>query len=278
MAVSSTTSTITYTGNNSTSVAYTIPFYFLQNADIECVLIDSALAETVLTLTSQYTVTGAGEVAGGELLTTTAYDNTYKIRITRKPAYLQPYVLEEGNLNVMKTLETAIDLLVMQVQRLSAETQTALDGKASADGALPVLSGAGSPVATATLPTYVGQHYVDTTNLIIYHSTGSTSTSDWQSLELPTSTSVITTTYNQVNADDILLVDDDTAGGTVTVNLLAASSFANRKLTIKKLGSTGSVVIDPSGAELIDGNASVTLIGQNDTVTIYCNGSAWYIL
>lgn len=91
-------------------------------------------------------------------------------------------------------------------------------------------------------------------------------------------TSVTGTTHTVTAADTTILVDDDTAGGAVTISLLAAATAGdNYELTVKKLGTTGNVVIDGSGSETIDGATTATLATQYESVTLVCNGSAYFI-
>lgn len=92
------------------------------------------------------------------------------------------------------------------------------------------------------------------------------------------SSAVNETTYTVVDGDRILLVDDDAAGGDVTVSLPAAADNNQRELAIKKIGSTGSVTIDANGTELVDGSATAVLAFQYDAVQLYCDGSDWWII
>lgn len=67
--------------------------------------------------------------------------------------------------------------------------------------------------------------------------------------------------------------------GTVTITLPAASSSLNKIYVIKKISAAlNNVVIDPNGAELIDGSATQLLTLQNSSVIIQCDGAAWYIV
>ena len=100
--------------------------------------------------------------------------------------------------------------------------------------------------------------------------------------DFPTSnqstTPVITTPYSALATDDALMVDDDAAGGDVTINLLpAALAGDGLELTIKKLGTTGDVIIDASASETIDGDLIATLKSQNESISIKSNGVAWKI-
>jgi len=88
---------------------------------------------------------------------------------------------------------------------------------------------------------------------------------------------VITTTHT-ANRENVVLVDDDTAGAGVTVSLLPAADVRGRIHIIKKLGTTGSVTIDADGAELIDGATTKVLSAQYASVQIISDGSVWHII
>jgi hypothetical protein len=116
MSLTSPTNKVVYSGNNSTVTAYAVPFRFIDNADIEVVLIDPEGVETTLALTTDYALTGEGNPSGGTVTTVVAYDNTYTLRIRRNPPLVQPYDLAEGQANIMETLEAAMDYLMMVIQ------------------------------------------------------------------------------------------------------------------------------------------------------------------
>lgn len=95
----------------------------------------------------------------------------------------------------------------------------------------------------------------------------------------PATTDVATTPYSALVTDSVLLVDDDTVAGSVTINLPAAATAGDGfRLDVKKLGTAGNVVIDGSGAETIDGAATQTLTLQYENLTVVCDGTAWHIL
>ena len=88
----------------------------------------------------------------------------------------------------------------------------------------------------------------------------------------------ITGTAITLDGDDhVILVDDDTAGSTVTITLPVAASNLGRVYHIKKLGSTANVVLDGDGAN-IDGAPTHTLSTQFDARTIICDSSNWSII
>lgn len=70
--------------------------------------------------------------------------------------------------------------------------------------------------------------------------------------------------------------------GQLTVTLPPVSGLGGRTYHIKKISATSSptndVVIDGNASETIDGATTYTLDIQYESVTLVCNGSAWYIV
>ncbi len=89
-------------------------------------------------------------------------------------------------------------------------------------------------------------------------------------------TTVITTSHT-VADEDVVLVDDDTAGSTVTV-ALPASASREKPVHIKKLGTTANVVIDPDGTETIDDGLTAIMILQYMSLSLVPDGSNWQII
>jgi len=69
------------------------------------------------------------------------------------------------------------------------------------------------------------------------------------------------------------------AGGSIKIDLPAAASNEDTRFTIKKLDATNNaILIDPNGAELIEGAADYTINVQAVSITIICDGSNWFII
>lgn len=80
-----------------------------------------------------------------------------------------------------------------------------------------------------------------------------------------------TATYTVVSSDRGRMID---CSGTFTLNLTAAATLgAGFTIAVRNSG-TGVVTLDPSGAELIDGVATVTL-APGEAYDLYCTGTAW---
>ena len=92
---------------------------------------------------------------------------------------------------------------------------------------------------------------------------------------------VVDTAVTIGKADRIVLIDDDTAAGTVTVSLLTGDNRENGQThVVKKLGTTGNVTIDPGSGNTIDGSSTHTLTAQYDVVTVIYSAEQdeWFIL
>jgi hypothetical protein len=94
----------------------------------------------------------------------------------------------------------------------------------------------------------------------------------WVNAQTKTTSPVTVTT-----ADTVLLCD--ATGGAITVNLPAAAGADGMVLTVKRINSgANAVTLDGSGAETIDGAATLALGTQYHSATIACNGIAWYVI
>lgn len=130
MTVSSTTSKASYSGNGSTTV-FTVPFYFLEAADLQVILRSSAGVETVQTLTTNYTVAGVGVTSGGTVTMLVAPAAGTTLTILRNAAATQETDLLPNDRLPAESLETALDKLTMLVQQLDEETGRSLKYPAS---------------------------------------------------------------------------------------------------------------------------------------------------
>ena len=91
----------------------------------------------------------------------------------------------------------------------------------------------------------------------------------------------ITASYDMTsgtNADIHSLLSNNTSGS-VTVALPTVASSDGRVYHIKKISAAANdVVIDGSDSETIDGALTYTLDIQYESVTLVCNGAAWFIV
>ena len=134
MTVSTTISSILYTGNGATT-AFATTFQFLAETDliVTKILISSG-AETTQVLTTDYTVSG-GAGSTGTVTMVAAPSSLYQLRIKRSTARLQSTDYIENNAFPVATVETEFDRLTMISQEVG---QRADDAYVLADAATTV--------------------------------------------------------------------------------------------------------------------------------------------
>ncbi len=121
-----------YTGNDSTTV-FPYTFKIFADTDLEVILYTVADGtETVLSLTTHYTVSDAGEDAGGNVTTVETYSSDYQIIIRRNLTYTQGTDYIENDPFAAETHETALDRLTMLVQQSQEQLDRTLIQSSSA--------------------------------------------------------------------------------------------------------------------------------------------------
>lgn len=144
MTVPTTTSRADYTGNGSTT-AWTVPFYFLDPTHLQVIRTQiSTAVSTTLTLSTDYTVTGAGVPAGGTVTTVATLTTDQRITILRNVPFTQMshYVLNDPF--PAATHEQIVDQLTMEVQQLYESVGRALTLPSNSSGVSTALA---TPVA-----------------------------------------------------------------------------------------------------------------------------------
>jgi len=94
------------------------------------------------------------------------------------------------------------------------------------------------------------------------------------------STTVNAATYTVLRTDDILNVTY-TATGAITITIPTALMAEKKTFTIKDAGGlagTNNINIGTEGAETIDGAASYVINSNYDAITLYSNGTSWFLI
>lgn len=164
MTLSTTTNRIQYSGNGATT-GFSFPYYFLLDADLVVIVTSSAGVETVNTLTTDYTISGAGAQAGGTVTMLTAPASGETLTIYRDAAVTQDLDLVENDPLPAEEIEERLDKLTMLVQRTKDRLDRALilkESDSSAQLTIPLLAeraskflafdASGNAVASATVP------------------------------------------------------------------------------------------------------------------------------
>jgi len=117
MTVSSEQSSVTYVGNGVT-VLFAIPYYFLDKTHITVSLVSSTGVVIPKVLDVDYTVTGAGNQAGGSLTFTVAPPNLSTLQILREVPVTQLTDYQPNDDFPAESHERALDKLTMIAQQL----------------------------------------------------------------------------------------------------------------------------------------------------------------
>ena len=115
MTISTTDSRISYNGNGVTTV-FSFPYRFLANGDIVVVSVSSTGVETTKVLTTDYTLTGAGDDAGGSVTMLVAPASGTRLVIYRDTEVVQETDYTSGDAFPAESHERALDRLTMILQ------------------------------------------------------------------------------------------------------------------------------------------------------------------
>jgi len=119
MTVKSDQRKIIYEGNGTTT-QFAVPFYFINQSDIEVSVYDGTTA-TPLVLNTDYTLTGAGVETGGTVTTAEPVASGSEIAILRNVPYKQEMDIPENDIFPSQNMERALDRLTMQTQQLAEQ-------------------------------------------------------------------------------------------------------------------------------------------------------------
>ena len=126
MTISTTTNRASFAGNGSTT-AFATGYKFFADGDLTVILVvDSTGVETTKTITTHYTVAGAGAASGGTVTMVTAPASGETLVIVREQAYTQGTDLVENDPFPSQTVEDQLDkITIMAQQNNDAATRSA---------------------------------------------------------------------------------------------------------------------------------------------------------
>jgi hypothetical protein len=116
LTVSSTLARVTYNGNGTTT-NFSVPFYFLETTHLLVIVVSTTGVESFKTIISDYTVTGAGNPAGGEVQLLVAPAAGERVAILRSTPNTQETNYQANDPFPAETHETALDKLTMVNQQ-----------------------------------------------------------------------------------------------------------------------------------------------------------------
>ena len=125
MTISTTDSRISYNGNGVTT-EFSFPYRFLANGDLVVLSVSSAGVETVKAIVTDYTVTGAGDDAGGTVTMVVAPAVGTRLIVYRDTDIVQETDYISGDPFPAETHERALDRLTMIAQEIGSDADRAI--------------------------------------------------------------------------------------------------------------------------------------------------------
>ena len=142
MTVTTTTTTNTYTGDGTTT-AFSFTFEILETTDIKVIVVTTATGvesvRSIGTGSTNYAVTGTGNVNGGTVTFVTAPTASETVFLMRNMEFTQPTDYRTNDPFPAETHENALDRMALQIQQVSRRLDRALLRPESdtTSGALP---------------------------------------------------------------------------------------------------------------------------------------------
>jgi hypothetical protein len=227
MTISTTDSRISYNGNGVTTV-FAFPYRFLANADLVVVEVSSTGVETVKTLTTHYTLTGAGDDAGGSVTMLVAPAVGTRLIVYRDTAITQETDYISGDPFPAETHERALDRLTMIAQEVGSD----------ADRSIKVPVGDPSSLSTV-LPAAANRK----DKFVVFDAT--TGEVEVSTVTQTQVASAVAAAYAAGSTADAVTY---TPEGTGAVALSVQAYLRSMSVSIKAFGATGDGVTDDTDA------------------------------
>lgn len=302
-----------YVGDGS-QVSFDYDFKIILDADLVVQTLDLSGTESTLTLTTDYTVYGAGEDSGGYILLETALTESYTIVLKRVRELTQEADLKNATEFQPQAHEDAFDKLVMIAQQqkeeigrcikvspfestsfnatlpAGADTHTDSLIVVSSDGISlawgPSGADIGGAVAGAAEATSAAIAAVsaaeDAESYALLASGYADSASNWAVLCVSYAneiglnvTAVQTATYNISSVAEMVLCNPSAASFAVT--LPDADLCTGVRHIVKNVTTSLNVItIEGSGTQSVDGAANTTIAYPYGSVMLVCDGTEWW--
>lgn len=298
MALSSAANAVGYTGTGATAT-YSYTFKIFVNTDLAVsVKRISTGVETDLVLTTDYTVTGVGESAGGTIVLVDSdqawldssgfLSSSYTIRIRRVRPFTQTTSIRNQTDIFRGTLEDTFDKVVMLTQQLDEATDRALklplteEGTAS-NSTLPSstsraskvlgFDSSGNPTAVANVPTsaVTASSYMET---VLDDSTAAAARTTLviSNVVSPASLGASQNDYAGLNVDGSIVLGRLTVSAPISITGLTGGA-TDKLLIVVNLSASAITFTNEDAAStaanrILTSTGSSLAISQNETVTL----------
>jgi len=223
------------------------------------------------------TPTGQEVVTNKDIDGTTA-SNTSRITMPKaSTATLTALTRKQGTLLHDTTVNTLLLDDGANLKNLSpVTTKGDIETYSTTATRLPV--GTNGQVLTADSGAATGLLWSSIAGLGVATSTTSGTVTSFVPVILSAVKAVSSADYTVLTGDGYSTISVTTGASDRTITLPAASANAGREIVIKKVDAgAGFVVIDGNGSETIDGALTTQIHQQGSYISIYCDGTGWYV-
>ena len=275
MTISSTTVRNSYSGDGSTT-AFNYTFKIFENSDLEVILrTDSTGSETVQTITTHYTMTGAGNANGGTVTFVTAPASGITVVLRRAIPQTQAIDYIANDPFPAETHEEGLDRSMMAIQQLQEEVNRAIKfsktndtntdfddaatftvGKTTRADKILAFDSNGDISVTQEIGTYQGTDTTTTTsNYNVRDLIKSTSTNELNNVYICTADSVAGDLLT--DTDHFELIIDAVSAATSATNAAASATAAANSATAAATSESNAATSE-SNASTSETNASTS--------------------
>jgi len=284
MTISSTTVRNSYSGDGSTT-AFNYTFKIFENSDLEVILrTDSTGSETVQTITTHYTMTGAGNANGGTVTFVTAPASGITVVLRRAIPQTQAIDYIANDPFPAESHEEGLDRSMMAIQQLQEEVNRTIKfsktndfnsnaedagtftvGQTTRSGKILAFDENGDISVTQEIGTYQGTDTTTTTsNYNVRDLIKSTSTNELNNVYICTADSVAGDLLT--DTDHFELIIDAVTAATSATNAAASATAAANSATAAATSESNAATSE-SNASTSETNASTseTNAGTSET-------------
>ena len=294
MTISSTTVKNSYSGDGSTTT-FNYTFKIFANSDLQVIIRSSTGTETVKTITTHYTVTGAGSASGGSITFTAGNIPTATETVVLRRAVPQTQAIdyiandpfpaeshEEGLDRAMMTLQQVQEEVTRSIKLSRTNTMTSTEftvDAASRANKILAFDSAGEISVTQELGTYRGTDATITTEAYVQRDiVKSTSAAQLNNVYICVGDSVVGDLLTDTDHFDLLV--DAVSAATSATNAAASEAAAASSATDAETAQTAAETAETNAetaetnAETAETNAATSETNAANSATASANSAS----
>lgn len=259
MTISTENSRIEYSGNGVTTV-FSFPYRFFVDSDVVVSLVNNATnVSTIQTLTTHYTLTGAGGPSGGNVTMLTAPTSGETLVIYRDVPITQETDYITGDPFPAETHETALDRGITVSQQLQSQIDRSLRVSQSAAGTVDEMGALEAGQYIRVKSTADGFEYVSGTNV--------NQAALVETITLTSGQTLVQFT-NDISTASFYIIGEDADNGRILEGVDFSIDTANKRITLTNsypAGTRVSMAYYDASADVVNVNAGGVSFTQSGT-------------